>query len=303
MGQHSRGSRGPSLLQIALTLLGIVAAFVAVGFGVGALIAGPSSAPASVEPSLTTPTVTATAGVTPAVPSRAPTISVAEVRATEPSDPPTAQTFVVCIDAGHQGTGDSSLEPVGPGDPVRKPKVADGAQGVVSRTPESRINLAVAVLLEPMLVDRGIKVVMVRRSENVDISNVERAKLAGDAHADLTVRLHCNGADSQTMAGLSVQVPARAKYMASPAIIAPSKTAGRAIERSVIESTGARDLGIFPRTDLSGFNWSSVPTVVIEMGFLSNRAEDRLLNSPTYQEKLARGIAAGVQDYLATVRR
>jgi len=50
--------------------------------------------------------------------------------------------------------------------------------------------------------------------------------------------------------------------------------------------------------DLSGFNWSTVPTVLVECGFLSNPVEDRLLASPHYQDKLATGIADGVMAYL-----
>ena len=52
--------------------------------------------------------------------------------------------------------------------------------------------------------------------------------------------------------------------------------------------------GVIERSDLTGFNWSKVPVVLIEMGFLSNPEEDNLLNSDSYQEKLAQGLYKGI---------
>jgi N-acetylmuramoyl-L-alanine amidase len=180
--------------------------------------------------------------------------------------------------------------------------VADGAEGVVTHVRESKVNLEVALLLEPLLESRGITVVMVRHSENVDISNVERAKIANEAHADLTVRLHCDGSTDASRKGISIQIPARAKYMNNPGIVGPSADAARDMERALVAVTGAKDLGLAPRTDLAGFNWSNVPTILVEMGFLSNRAEDRRLNEAAYQHTLAQGLAQGVSSYLGTPR-
>ena len=49
---------------------------------------------------------------------------------------------------------------------------------------------------------------------------------------------------------------------------------------------------------MTGLNWSQVPVTIIEMGFLSNPTEDRLLNDSSYQDKLALGIANGIGEYL-----
>ena len=51
-------------------------------------------------------------------------------------------------------------------------------------------------------------------------------------------------------------------------------------------------------SNMSGFNWSKVPAIIVEMGMMSNAAEDRLLSNPAYQDKLATGIANGVVAYL-----
>jgi len=60
--------------------------------------------------------------------------------------------------------------------------------------------------------------------------------------------------------------------------------------------------GAIQRSDLSGFNWAKVPSVLVEAGFLSNPAEDRLLATTAYQDKVAEGMAQGVKAYLNTKR-
>lgn len=49
---------------------------------------------------------------------------------------------------------------------------------------------------------------------------------------------------------------------------------------------------------MSGINWAKVPTTIIEMGFLSNSEEDKLLSSQDYQEKIVKGIAKGIEEFL-----
>ena len=46
-----------------------------------------------------------------------------------------------------------------------------------------------------------------------------------------------------------------------------------------------------------GFNWSSNPTVLLEMGFMSNPKEDRLMQTTDYQKKIVKGIVKGTMGY------
>ncbi len=304
----------PSTKRIVLTFLGW-------GVGLLALIAAVvaiSTAIAPQTPPDTAPVVaTSTPVPTPTVdiPVVPPPVGVPAQSATLAPPPPTTPAptssvvptssrtrslagKVVAIDAGHQGTGDLSLEPIGPGATTKKPKVQSGTTGVATRNPEGLINLLVARRLQQELVDRGAEVVMVRTSQDVNIANSKRAKIANDAEADLFIRLHCDGNDKRSMMGLSTLVPASNKW--TRPIVASSTRAGRYVHAAVISATGANDLGVDDRGDLTGFNYSKVPTVLVEMGFMTNAGEDVKLGAAGYQQKLAVGLANGIEDYLTS---
>ena len=216
------------------------------------------------------------------------------------SKPKNGDGFTVCIDAGHQAHGDSSQEPIGPGASETKARVTDGTSGVSSGLAEYEVNLMVALKLRDYLESKGVDVVMVRETSDVNISNSERAAIANDAGADLFVRLHCDGAESSSSAGFSTLVPGYNDWTGP--IVDESARAGEIVQRSAVEATGASDLGVVERTDLSGFNWCEVPTVLCEMGFMTNYDEDRRLATDEYQQLLAEGIGDGILEYLATTR-
>ena len=66
---------------------------------------------------------------------------------------------------------------------------------------------------------------------------------------------------------------------------------------AIQKATGANNRGISYRDDLTGTNWSKVPTVLVEMGEMSNKQEDYALSTPAYQEKMATGMANGIDNY------
>ena len=209
----------------------------------------------------------------------------------------TVKAPVVVIDAGHQAIRNTRLEPIGPGSTTLKPAVAAGTTGRFTHIPEYRMNLQVALKLRDALVRQGVKVIMVRTSNNVNIANSQRAKIANTAHAALFIRLHGDGSTNSSVHGISVLTPGKNRWTAP--IVTASMTAAKLVSREVIKSTKAANRGITPRTDLAGFNWCTVPTVLVEMGFMSNRTEDKLLATTAYQNKLAAGLALGTLQYLS----
>ena len=206
-------------------------------------------------------------------------------------------TYRVCVDPGHQTHADSTPEPIGPGATTTKPSVSSGATGVSTRVPEYKLTLIIAMKLRARLEAKGITVVMTRTINDVNISNSERAKIANNAHANLFVRIHCDGSTSSSVRGISTLYPAPNAW--TTPIAAPSKSAAITVQSALVRATGAVNRGAIQRSDLAGFNWSTVPSVLVESGFLSNPTEDRLLSTAAYQDKLATGMAAGVESYLA----
>ncbi|HZL04639.1 MAG TPA: N-acetylmuramoyl-L-alanine amidase [Coriobacteriia bacterium] len=202
----------------------------------------------------------------------------------------------MCIDPGHQARGSLSGEPIGPGADDTKPKVTGGATGTVTGQPEHELVLAVSLLLAERLEAAGVEVVITRTTSNVDISNSERAERANDARADLFVRVHADGNTNNDISGVSTLYAAGNDWVEP--IASESKIAATEIQRAVVGATKANDRGIVERGDLSGFNWSTVPAVLVECGFLSNPGEDRLLATNAYRAKLADGIAQGILAYL-----
>jgi N-acetylmuramoyl-L-alanine amidase len=202
--------------------------------------------------------------------------------------------LVVVIDAGHQATSDSGLEPNWPGAAQKdwKTKVAGGAPG------EYKLALIISVKLFDRLQAKGIKVVMVRTSNDVNISNVARAEIGNKANADLVVRIHLDSSTNRDVHGISTLYPS-GSHLRAP--IGPaSMRAARLVEDAVIAATRARSFPLSPRSDMTGFNWSTRPTIIVECGFMSNTVEGGWCATDAYQNKLADGISAGVLRYLGT---
>jgi len=224
------------------------------------------------------------------------TLTFADPSATESTATPRPAGFVVCIDPGHQANANTNLEPVGPGANETKPKVSGGATGVTTRVPEHEIALAVSLKVRDRLERYGVTVVMTRTTANVDISNAQRAQVANNAGAHLFLRIHADSSTNASRNGVSTLYPGGNEWVAP--ITQPSRTAAGVIQREMLRSTGANDLALAEGADIAGFNWATVPSVLVETGFLSNPAEDKKLSDPAYQDKLADGIARGVLEYL-----
>jgi N-acetylmuramoyl-L-alanine amidase len=123
--------------------------------------------------------------------------------------------------------------------------------------------------------------------------NIARAQFCNERRAALMLRIHADGSSDSSRRGAATYSPALRTGWTDD-VFAPSMRAARTVQRELVRSTGARDLGLVRRADLTGFNWANVPVVLVETGFLTNPVEMRMLRSPAYQTKVARGLAAGV---------
>lgn len=210
----------------------------------------------------------------------------------------------ICIDAGHGTTsGDNRIkEPVAPGSKTMKAAFATGTRGVYTDVPEAAVNLDVAKKLKERLTAAGAEVIMIRETSQCDLSNIDRAKLWNESGAGLTIRIHCNGIDDSRVSGILMMIPGE-KYIKDGEMLERSLEAGQLIMAGVIKHTNSKSRDIVKSNDLTGFNWSKIPVVLIEMGFMTNPEEDRLLNNSQYQDKIAEGIEEGVQCYYNNLTR
>ena len=202
----------------------------------------------------------------------------------------------VVIDPGHGPGGNSEKEAQSPDSGVMKIKDGGGAEGINSKTPEYVITMNVSLKLKSLLEANGINVIMTKEDINLAPGNIERAEVGNNNNADLAIRIHCDSADATSAKGASMLVPASVGYATDIAGI--SRTYGEIILNSLVANVGMYNRGVIERSDLTGFNWSKVPVVLIEMGFLSNPEEDSLLNDSSYQEKIAQGLCNGILEAL-----
>lgn len=205
---------------------------------------------------------------------------------------------VIVIDAGHQTRAMSAKEPIGPGAKQKKAKVTGGTSGCVTHLPEYKLNLQVAKKLKKELEDRGYKVVMVRTKNNVRLSNVDRAKVANKNKADAFIRIHANSAGSSGVNGALTIAPANSNSYMSKKNRKASQKLSKKVLTAMCKATGAKNRGVMYTNTMTGINWCKVPVTIVEMGFMSNPSEDRKMASASYQKKIVKGIADGIDNFL-----
>ena len=204
--------------------------------------------------------------------------------------------YLVVIDPGHQGKGNYEKEPVGPGSTEMKNKVAAGTHGVSTGIPEYQLTLKVSLKLRDILEARGYEVVMIRDNHNVNISNAERAIMANELYADAFIRVHANGSENSSVHGIMTLCQTKNNPY-NGELYAQSKELSALVLDEMVEITGARKQFVWEVDTMSGINWCRVPVTIVEMGYMSNPQEDERMATDDYQQKLAEGMANGIDRY------
>ncbi len=206
----------------------------------------------------------------------------------------------VSIDPGHQGSwvDMSALEPIGPGASERKAKSSAGTQGICSGMPEYELNLQISLQLRDELLSRGYGVILTREDNDKAISNSERATLAWESRAAIYVRIHANASGKPKMSGALAMVPSPSNpYVAD--LAGDSHLLAEDILQAYCGKTGFPSRGIQYYDNMTGMNWSRVPVMILEMGFMTNESDDLRMEDPSVQAQMVLGIADGIDQYFS----
>ncbi len=180
-----------------------------------------------------------------------------------------------------------------------------GAVGALG-TLEKDVNMAIADAVREVLEGKGVSVVMTRTSDSglwetegsirqkkrEDMNR--RLEIVKDSGADLFVSIHMNSFEDETANGLHI-------------FYAKNHPEGREvaekIQAGIAEVTGA-EVHAVKAADESLFLMKSPPmaAVLAECGFLSNPEEEKKLNDPDYQKRIAWAIASGIEEYYNDMR-
>ncbi len=229
------------------------------------------------------------------------------------------RAYRVVVDAGHGGSQPGMIGSLGPGRPIR----------------EKEITLVVSLEVERLLKQRGVQVIMIRRTD-VDIDFRERGRIANEASGDVFVSIHVNAANpawrnASAARGFETYFLAAARTedekrvaamenaavgfesgaeldpndplgflmrdMAQNAHLRESSDLAEVIQRNLARTHPGPNRGVkqAPFAVLVG---AFMPAVLVEIGFGSNVAEARYMASANGRREIATAIADGIMEYL-----
>jgi N-acetylmuramoyl-L-alanine amidase len=205
---------------------------------------------------------------------------------------------VVVIDPGHDRRANLETEPIGPGSATRKIKDGGGTHGVVTGIAEPDLTLDVSLRLRTLLRRAGVRVVMTRtRTSGASMGNIARAEIANRARAALFLRVHADGSTTPAARGTHTLTPALHPGWTDD-VYRPSRRAAELVQAELVRALGFPDRGIQERSDFTGFNWADVPAILVELGFMTNPAEDRARARPEVRRRAAVGLCRGTLRFL-----
>lgn len=200
---------------------------------------------------------------------------------------------IICIDAAHGTFSQNKQEAIAPGMSLLKDGFKEGTKGAYIT--EDIVTLAVANILKEKLEVKGATVIMPRTTSETTLSNVDRAIFANDNNADICIKLHADGT-AEGGTGMTMLVPG-SKYISDKNLISKSKLLGKTVLNGAVAKTGATKRGVYTSNSMSGFNWSKIPVVLLEMGYLTNPQDEAKLSDSNYQALIADGIVEGILEF------
>ncbi|MCQ4088272.1 N-acetylmuramoyl-L-alanine amidase family protein [Saccharibacillus sp. JS10] len=195
---------------------------------------------------------------------------------------------LIFVDLNQQGTAPpigsngKKIVVIDPGHGYQDPG-GIGFTGVKEKDMVLQVGLKVAALLKQ---EPNIDLIMTRSGDTYPTLD-DRAKIANDANADVFLSIHGNKAAATSAAGTETYY-ADAKR---------SKKLSDTIQKHVQAATGFRDRGS-KQANFVVIRKTTMPGALVEIGFLSNQAEEAMMMQDDFQQRVALAIVAGLKEYL-----
>ncbi len=217
--------------------------------------------------------------------------------------PTTGISHIVCLDPGHQMKTNTEQEEIAEGAAKTASKMSStGAISVYDYTNEFQWNMCVADLIKDELKSRGYTVIMTRESNEVDVSNKERALIANEANAEILVGIQTDAFDDQSVKGMYAQIPASDNPYVDPENITKSETLADKILTSVTGATGARKRAYqYGNNEITMINWAKMPVCIMQFGYMTNYEEAEKLAEEEYQKLIVTSVCDGIDAYFAEI--
>ena len=204
----------------------------------------------------------------------------------------------VVLDPGHSSVIPSGSVPLGPGSGQMKAADTYGTSGVATGMAEYTLTMSICRQLRTVLEAKGYKVLLTHETNDTAHSCVDRAKVANDADADIFLRIHANGSDDRYVTG-AMTICITPSNPFCPEQYAESRRLSEILLRDYTEETGIEEEYVWETDSMTGNNWAQMPCTILEMGYMTNPEEDRLMADPEFQRVMVAAIAKGIDNYFA----
>lgn len=206
------------------------------------------------------------------------------------------ESKVIVLDPGHAATRTTDYEPVGPGAQETKMASVIGTRGVVTGVYEFARVLEISKLLREELLLRGYQVIMTKETNEEVLSNIQRAQIANGVHADAFLRIHADASEIASDTGaMAMCITESNPYV--PQMYRLSRILADDVLAEYCAATCLTNRGVTETDEMTGNNWSEVPCILMELGYMTNPDDDRFLASAEGQAAVVQGIANGLDRY------
>ncbi|MCK6438746.1 MAG: N-acetylmuramoyl-L-alanine amidase [Planctomycetes bacterium] len=175
--------------------------------------------------------------------------------------------MTIVVDPGHGGKDPGAI----------------GITGVYEKV----IAMAVSNRVADLLKQQGATIIMTRTDNDTYPTLSDRYELANTKHADLFISIHANSCEKPDINGVETY------FHNAGARGDASERLARSVQSAMLTASGAEDRGV-RSANFQVIKNTTMPAVLVELGYMSNMAEATKLAKKDYQETLAQAIVKGV---------